>query len=67
MIERYTAMAAAPPPDEARGIGLSFVDRWPAVAIYAGVALMWLIPGRRLERTITGTAAASQDQGQGQE
>jgi uncharacterized membrane protein len=38
----------------AAGIGLSFVNRWLAVAIYAGVALMWLIPDRRLERTITG-------------
>ncbi len=40
----------------AAGIGLSFVNRWLAVAIYAGVALMWLIPDRRLERTITGKA-----------
>jgi hypothetical protein len=31
------------------------------VTIYAGVALMWLIPGRRLERTITGKADISQD------
>jgi uncharacterized membrane protein len=50
----------------AAGIGLSFVNRWPAVAIYAGVAMMWLIPDRRLERTITGHtvtghAATSQD------
>jgi uncharacterized membrane protein len=36
------------------GIGLSFVDRWLAIAVYALVALMWLIPDRRLERTITG-------------
>jgi len=43
------------------GIGLSFVNRWPAVAIYAGVALIWLIPDRRLERTITGKADISQD------
>jgi hypothetical protein len=45
----------------AAGIGLSFVNHWPAVTIYAGVALMWLIPGRRLERTITGKADISQD------
>ncbi len=44
----------------AAGIGLSFVSRWAAVAIYAGVALMWLIPDRRLEHTITGTAGTSQ-------
>jgi uncharacterized membrane protein len=43
------------------GIGLSFVSRWPAVAIYASVALIWLIPDRRLERTIAGKADISQD------
>jgi uncharacterized membrane protein len=36
----------------ASGIGLSFLSDWLAVAIYAGVALMWLVPDRRLERTI---------------
>jgi uncharacterized membrane protein len=40
----------------AAGIGLSFVNRWPAVAIYVGVALMWLIPDPRFERTITGNS-----------
>jgi uncharacterized membrane protein len=44
----------------ATGIGLSFVNRWLAVAVYAGVALMWLIPDRRLERTITGKTATGQ-------
>ena len=34
----------------AAGIGLAFVSRWIAVAIYVGVALMWLVPDRRLER-----------------
>jgi uncharacterized membrane protein len=29
-------------------IGLSFVNRWVALAIYVGVALVWLIPDRRL-------------------
>jgi uncharacterized membrane protein len=33
----------------AAGIGLSFVNHWPAVTIHVGVALMWLIPDRRLE------------------
>jgi uncharacterized membrane protein len=47
----------------AAGIGLSFVNRWPAVAVYAGIALMWLIPDRRLERTITGKADIDQDPG----
>ena len=45
----------------AAGIGLSFVNRWPAVAIYAGVALMWLIPDRRLERTIISQGEAAQE------
>jgi uncharacterized membrane protein len=45
----------------ATGIGLSFVGRWPAVAVYAGVALMWLVPDRRLERSITSKTDASTD------
>jgi TMEM175 potassium channel family protein len=39
----------------AAGIALSSLDRWFAIALYAAVAVMWLIPDRRLERTITGT------------
>jgi hypothetical protein len=31
------------------------------VAVYASVALMWLIPDRRLERTITSKSETSQD------
>jgi uncharacterized membrane protein len=38
----------------ALGIGLSFVDQWLAMAVYAGLALMWLVPDRRIERTIVG-------------
>lgn len=34
-------------------IGSSFISVWIALAIYAGVALMWLIPDRRIERIIT--------------
>jgi uncharacterized membrane protein len=34
------------------GIALSFLVPWLAVAIYAAVALVWLVPDRRLERTI---------------
>jgi uncharacterized membrane protein len=37
----------------ALGIGLAFVNRWLSVAIYIAVALMWLIPDRRVERTFT--------------
>jgi uncharacterized membrane protein len=44
----------------ATGIGLSFVDRWLAVAVYAAVALMWLIPDRRLARTIISQAEATE-------
>jgi uncharacterized membrane protein len=35
------------------GIGLTLVDRWLALAIYVAVALMWLVPDRRLERHLT--------------
>ncbi|REK15719.1 MAG: hypothetical protein DWQ37_07820 [Planctomycetota bacterium] len=31
-------------------IGLSFVNRWPACVLYVLVALMWLVPDRRIER-----------------
>ncbi len=37
----------------ALGIGLAFVNRWLSIAIYVLVALMWLIPDRRVERTLT--------------
>ena len=36
-------------------IGLAFVNRWVAVAIYVGVALIWLVPDRRLERGFSAT------------
>jgi uncharacterized membrane protein len=35
------------------GIALSFVKPWIGGAVYSSVALMWLIPDRRLERVIT--------------
>jgi uncharacterized membrane protein len=34
------------------GIALAFVDRWAANAIYVFVALMWLVPDRRIERVL---------------
>jgi uncharacterized membrane protein len=34
------------------GIGLAFVNPWLSIAIYVLVALMWLIPDRRIERTL---------------
>jgi uncharacterized membrane protein len=43
------------------GIGLSFVNRWLAVAAYVAVALMWLVPDRRVERQIT-TASTQADE-----
>jgi uncharacterized membrane protein len=42
----------------ATAIGLAFVDRWLAIALYVVVALMWLIPDRRVARTL---AAAGGD------
>ena len=39
------------------GIGLSFVNRWPALAVYVGVALMWLVPDRRVERHVNRASA----------
>ena len=34
-------------------IPAAFVRPWIACAVYAGVALVWLIPDRRIERTLT--------------
>ncbi len=36
----------------AAAIGLAFVSPWIAVAVYVLVALMWLVPDRRVERAI---------------
>ena len=35
------------------GIGLAFVHSWLACGVYSFVALMWLIPDRRIESTIS--------------
>lgn len=37
------------------GIGLSFVNQWAGIAVYVVVALMWLVPDRRVERTLATT------------
>ncbi|MBV8219368.1 MAG: DUF1211 domain-containing protein [Solirubrobacterales bacterium] len=37
------------------GIGLAFVDRWISLAVYVAVALIWLVPDRRVERHLTAT------------
>jgi uncharacterized membrane protein len=42
-------------------IALSFVDNWFAVAIYVGMALVWLVPDRRVERTLTTRTADATD------
>ncbi|HEX2423230.1 MAG TPA: hypothetical protein VHN56_08800, partial [Actinomycetota bacterium] len=34
----------------AAGVGLAFVSVWIAYALYAAVAVMWLIPDRRFTR-----------------
>ena len=36
----------------AASIPLSFASRWAAIAIFVGVALMWLVPDRRIERAL---------------
>jgi uncharacterized membrane protein len=45
----------ASPPLYCLGIGLTFVDRWLGVAVYVIVALIWLVPDRRVERHLAGT------------
>jgi len=35
------------------GIALSFANRWLGIAAYVTVAVMWFIPDRRVERTLT--------------
>ena len=39
------------------GIGLAFVNSWMAVAIYVGVAMMWLVPDRRIEKHVGARSA----------
>jgi uncharacterized membrane protein len=36
----------------AMAIPLSFVNRWAALGIYVAVAITWLIPDRRIEKTL---------------
>ena len=46
-------------------IALSFVAPWAAQAIYVLVALMWLVPDRRIERTIRHEKHGRQDDSSG--
>jgi len=39
-------------------IGAAFIDTLISGAIYAAIALMWLVPDRRIERTLAGPAAS---------
>jgi uncharacterized membrane protein len=39
----------------ASAIPLAFVNRWVSLAIYLAVAVMWLVPDRRIERILTTT------------
>jgi len=46
------------PPLYCAGIAASFWNPWVAGAIYVLVAMMWLVPDRRIERTLVAKAAA---------
>ena len=39
------------------GICVAFADRWIALAVYVAVALIWLVPDRRVERHLTAAPA----------
>jgi uncharacterized membrane protein len=43
------------------GIGLSFAEPWLALVVYVGVALMWLVPDRRVERHVSTAVAEPSD------
>jgi uncharacterized membrane protein len=40
-------------------IGLCFVNRWLGVAVYVAVALIWLVPDRRVERSLSAAGEGS--------
>ena len=40
------------------GIGLAFVNRWLACAVYVIVAVMWLIPDKRIEQSLIADASS---------
>ena len=41
----------------ASAIALAFLAPWLSVALYVAQAMLWLVPDRRLERTVTGRAS----------
>jgi uncharacterized membrane protein len=42
------------------GVAVAFASRWAALIVYTSVAIMWLIPDRRLEPVITGGSDAEE-------
>jgi len=40
----------------ALAVPLSFLNRWIALALYVAVAVMWFVPDRRIEKTLTGSS-----------
>jgi uncharacterized membrane protein len=40
------------------GIGLAFAAPWASMVVFAGVAVMWLVPDRRVERYLAARDAA---------
>ena len=43
----------------AAGIVLAFVQAWIAIALYVTVAVIWLVPDRRIERTLAKPASSA--------
>jgi uncharacterized membrane protein len=43
----------------ALAVGLAFLQHWLAIAIYVAVAIIWLIPDTRVERTLAETKHAN--------
>jgi uncharacterized membrane protein len=41
------------------GIAVAFFEPWVAIAIYVGVAVVWLVPDRRITRVIEGEGGSS--------
>jgi hypothetical protein len=41
------------------GIALAFVTPWLGVLVFTSVAIMWLVPDRRMERHLTARESSS--------
>jgi len=44
----------------AAGVPLTFVNRWIAIALFVSVALMWLVPDRRIESRLNEMPASAE-------